>query len=295
MIVTPVCGRSVRLQRLGTRRFFCADPYAVLGVRRDAKPEQIKQTFKRLALRWHPDQNPGDKAAEEKFKKIVNAYEQLTSAESQFGQNPYAARTRPGYSAAQTRESFTEREARARDNWKEFLDNKETMFANYTDAWEKAEAHDESMNAHRKVDEKLQRFARTFLDYEEDEVRTTRADEETGYNEVDTVEIKIRTPEGTVEELVEERWEVSTFRGVMQRLHPLLNTLTPKTRLACKLFSSYPLSPAEKDEAIELWGQSVVSKQELAKSASAMAARWSHSFGKKSREQSTARPHWESE
>ena len=88
MIVTPVCGRSVRLQQLGTRRFFCADPYAVLGVRRDAKPEQIKQTFKRLALRWHPDQNPGDKAAEEKFKKIVNAYEQLTSL-------PVATRTHP--------------------------------------------------------------------------------------------------------------------------------------------------------------------------------------------------------
>jgi curved DNA-binding protein len=52
--------------------------YELLGVKRDASPDEIKQSFRRLARKYHPDLNPGDKAAEEKFKDISEAYEILS-------------------------------------------------------------------------------------------------------------------------------------------------------------------------------------------------------------------------
>ncbi len=52
--------------------------YELLGVKRDASPDEIKQSFRRLARKYHPDLNPGDKAAEEKFKDISEAYEVLS-------------------------------------------------------------------------------------------------------------------------------------------------------------------------------------------------------------------------
>jgi len=54
--------------------------YDILGVPRDASNDQIKQAFRRLARRYHPDLNPGDKAAEERFKDINEAYEVLSDA-----------------------------------------------------------------------------------------------------------------------------------------------------------------------------------------------------------------------
>jgi len=53
------------------------DYYATLGVSRDAKPEEIRKSYRRLARKYHPDVNPGNKAAEEKFKEISAAYEIL--------------------------------------------------------------------------------------------------------------------------------------------------------------------------------------------------------------------------
>jgi curved DNA-binding protein len=52
--------------------------YELLGVKRDATPEEIKQSFRKLARKYHPDLNPGDKAAEEKFKDVSEAYEVLS-------------------------------------------------------------------------------------------------------------------------------------------------------------------------------------------------------------------------
>ncbi|MBM3223114.1 MAG: J domain-containing protein [Candidatus Tectomicrobia bacterium] len=58
------------------------DYYSVLGVRRDASEREIKQTYRRLARQYHPDVNPGDAAAEQKFKEISEAYAVLGNAES---------------------------------------------------------------------------------------------------------------------------------------------------------------------------------------------------------------------
>jgi DnaJ-class molecular chaperone len=57
------------------------DPYQVLGVARDATAEQIRRAYRRLAKQYHPDLNPGDKAAEERFKAVASANEILSDAE----------------------------------------------------------------------------------------------------------------------------------------------------------------------------------------------------------------------
>ncbi|MCL1119040.1 molecular chaperone DnaJ [Shewanella seohaensis] len=56
------------------------DYYEVLGVGRDASEREIKKAYKRLAMKFHPDRNPGDKAAEASFKEVKEAYEILTDA-----------------------------------------------------------------------------------------------------------------------------------------------------------------------------------------------------------------------
>jgi molecular chaperone DnaJ len=50
------------------------DHYQVLGIERSASPAEIKAAYRRLALKWHPDRNPGDLAAEEHFKEVSMAY-----------------------------------------------------------------------------------------------------------------------------------------------------------------------------------------------------------------------------
>ncbi len=57
------------------------DYYEVLGVPRNASQEEIKRAFRRLALKYHPDRNPGDKEAEERFKEINEAYQVLSDPE----------------------------------------------------------------------------------------------------------------------------------------------------------------------------------------------------------------------
>ncbi len=56
------------------------DYYGVLGVARDAKADDIRKTYRKLARKYHPDLNPGDKAAEERFKKVQEAYDVLSDA-----------------------------------------------------------------------------------------------------------------------------------------------------------------------------------------------------------------------
>jgi hypothetical protein len=54
-----------------------ADPYAILGVKREASQDEIRSAYRGLAKKLHPDLNPGDKAAEEKFKEVASAYDLL--------------------------------------------------------------------------------------------------------------------------------------------------------------------------------------------------------------------------
>jgi DnaJ-class molecular chaperone len=57
------------------------DPYSVLGVAKTASAEDITKAYRKLAKKLHPDLNPGDKGAEEKFKKVTAAYDILGDAE----------------------------------------------------------------------------------------------------------------------------------------------------------------------------------------------------------------------
>ncbi|PLX86782.1 MAG: integrase, partial [Desulfuromonas sp.] len=73
------------------------DYYAVLGVYKSASAEQIKKAYRKLAIKYHPDKNPGDKRAEERFKEITEAYAVLSEPEKrrhydQFGDSEFHQR-----------------------------------------------------------------------------------------------------------------------------------------------------------------------------------------------------------
>ena len=58
-----------------------ADPYQVLGVKREASQEEIQKAYRKLAKKLHPDLNPGNKKAEENFKEVTAAYDLLSDAD----------------------------------------------------------------------------------------------------------------------------------------------------------------------------------------------------------------------
>ncbi|MCG6916650.1 MAG: DnaJ domain-containing protein [Deltaproteobacteria bacterium] len=67
------------------------DYYKILGINRDAKEQEIKKAYRSLVLVCHPDRNPGDGEAEEKFKEITEAYEVLSNREKRVEYNLYNA------------------------------------------------------------------------------------------------------------------------------------------------------------------------------------------------------------
>jgi molecular chaperone DnaJ len=77
------------------------DYYEILGVNRDADAEEIKRAYRKLAVKYHPDKNPGDHTAEEKFKELGEAYEALSDAQKraaydQYGHAAFDPRQRAG-------------------------------------------------------------------------------------------------------------------------------------------------------------------------------------------------------
>src|SRR6266540_3679976 len=69
------------------------DYYEVLGLARSASAEEIKQAYRKLAMRFHPDRNPGDPSAEGRFKEVSEAYHVLGDADrrvhyDRFGKMP---------------------------------------------------------------------------------------------------------------------------------------------------------------------------------------------------------------
>lgn len=69
------------------------DYYELLGVQRSASEDDIKKAYRKMALQYHPDRNPGDKQAEEKFKEVSEAYQILSDAQkrAQYDQFGHAA------------------------------------------------------------------------------------------------------------------------------------------------------------------------------------------------------------
>jgi molecular chaperone DnaJ len=72
--------------------------YDTLGVKKGASADEIKKAYRKLAAKYHPDKNPGDAAAEEKFKEVQNAYDVLSDAEKRKQYDRFGdANGRPGF------------------------------------------------------------------------------------------------------------------------------------------------------------------------------------------------------
>src|SRR6201997_4112580 len=65
------------------------DYYKTLGVGKGASDEEIKKAYRKLAMQHHPDRNPGDKKAEEKFKEISHAYDVLSDEQKRAAYDRY--------------------------------------------------------------------------------------------------------------------------------------------------------------------------------------------------------------
>ncbi len=76
------------------------DYYDTLNVSKTANDEEIKKSFRKLAMKYHPDKNPNDRIAEDKFKKVNEAYSVLSDPEKrrQYDLGGFAANSQYGYS-----------------------------------------------------------------------------------------------------------------------------------------------------------------------------------------------------
>ena len=77
------------------------DYYEVLGVGKSASADEIKKAYRKLAIQYHPDKNPGDKEAEEKFKEAAEAYDVLSNPEKRKRYDTYGHAGMGGASGAE--------------------------------------------------------------------------------------------------------------------------------------------------------------------------------------------------
>ena len=78
-----------KLNLQGVDKMAKRDYYEVLGVAKNSSEEEIKKSYRKLAMKHHPDRNPGNKESEEKFKEVKEAYEMLTNAEKRDAYDRY--------------------------------------------------------------------------------------------------------------------------------------------------------------------------------------------------------------
>src|SRR5947208_16973941 len=66
------------------------DYYEILGVGKTSSAEEIKKAYRKVAMQFHPDRNPGDKTADEKFKEAAEAYEMLSEQDKRAQYDRYS-------------------------------------------------------------------------------------------------------------------------------------------------------------------------------------------------------------
>ena len=73
------------------------DYYEILGVEKNATAEEIKKAYRKVAIKYHPDKNPGDKHAEESFKELSEACEVLSDADKRARYDRFGHQTPGGF------------------------------------------------------------------------------------------------------------------------------------------------------------------------------------------------------